>query len=59
MNHNDAYGDEEDLEDENDVKNNDDDEVGGISNLMGSLLGGGTPTVPDTLPLSFSGSVHF
>ena len=47
---------EEDLEDDNDVKNNDDDEVGGISNLMGSLLGGSTPTVPDTLPLSFSGS---
>ena len=46
---------EEDLEDnaENDTN---DAESGGISNLVGSLLGGNTPSIPSTLPRSFSAS---
>lgn len=46
---------EEDLEDATDESLNDDGESGGISNLMGSLLGGGS-SIPATLPRSFSGS---
>mmetsp|Transcript_16833 Transcript_16833/g.34651 ORF Transcript_16833/g.34651 Transcript_16833/m.34651 type:complete len:551 (-) Transcript_16833:942-2594(-) len=45
---------EEDLEDID--SNTDEEENGGISNLMGSLLGGNTASVPSTLPRSFSGS---
>jgi hypothetical protein len=46
---------EEDFED-NSENETDDDESSGISNLMGSLLGGGSAAVPVTLPRSFSGS---
>lgn len=46
---------EEDLEDASD-ENENESEGGGISNLMGSLLGGGSGPVPETLPRSFSGS---
>ena len=46
---------EEDLEDST-GNEADDDESSGISNLMGSLLGGGAPSVPATLPRSFSRS---
>ena len=43
---------EEDLED----NNTDDEESGGISNLVGSLFGGNTASVPSTLPRAFSAS---
>ena len=46
---------EEDLEDTSNETETES-EGGGISNLMGSLLGGGSGPVPETLPRSFSGS---
>ena len=46
---------EEDLEDTSNETETES-EGGGISNLMGSLLGGGAGPVPETLPRSFSGS---
>lgn len=47
---------EEDLEDNSKGNDDGDDETSGISNLMGSLLAGGSSAVPATLPRSFSGS---
>mmetsp|Transcript_19418 Transcript_19418/g.42205 ORF Transcript_19418/g.42205 Transcript_19418/m.42205 type:complete len:545 (+) Transcript_19418:209-1843(+) len=47
---------EDDLEDNNaEIKSNDE-ESGGISNLVGSLLGGGAVSTPSTLPRSLSAS---
>jgi hypothetical protein len=45
---------EEDLEDGNAAKKTDDAESGGISNLVGSILGGGLKAIPSTLPQSFA-----
>jgi len=47
---------EEDLEDSKNENEADDVETSGISNLMGSILGGGTTPVPATLPRSLAGS---
>ncbi|VEU40450.1 unnamed protein product [Pseudo-nitzschia multistriata] len=41
---------EEDLEDNNAENSSNDAEGGGISNLVGSILGGGSASVPSTLP---------
>jgi hypothetical protein len=47
---------EEDLEDSINGNETEDVESSGISNMIGSLLGGGTASVPATLPRSFSRS---
>mmetsp|Transcript_23587 Transcript_23587/g.65461 ORF Transcript_23587/g.65461 Transcript_23587/m.65461 type:complete len:561 (+) Transcript_23587:156-1838(+) len=47
---------EEDLEDNNAENKSKDDESGGISNLVGSLLGGSSASIPSTLARSLSSS---